>query len=263
MKKRITGTREWAANEKNLFKGCSHQCLYCYAKALGIQWGWTSVDTWPVMRIKPNEKKVSRRMKVEGRIMYPTTHDITPETLDFQIDYVRKFLVAGNEMLLVSKPHIKCVHDICQAFVEWKSQITFRFTIGSSDSEVLRFWEPGAPSFEERLASLKHAFDTGYETSISCEPMLDNDVEKVVNSVYPFVTDTIWIGKMNMAKSRLRMNNAGEEAIAKAETLLQQHDDTRIWEIYNRYKDDEKIRWKDSIKKVVGIDLPATAGLDI
>jgi hypothetical protein len=36
-----------------------------------------------------------------------------------------------------------------------------------------------------------------------------------------------------------------------------------IMELYSRYKDNPQIKLKDSIKKVVGLELPAEQGLDV
>lgn len=36
----------------------------------------------------------------------------------------------------------------------------------------------------------------------------------------------------------------------------------RIWDIYNRLKDDPLVRWKESIKKIVGIPLETESGTD-
>ena len=83
--------------------------------------------------------------------------------------------------------------------------------------------------------------------------MLDNNIADVVEQVLPYVTETVWIGKPNMLKGRLSMNgHDDEETMARAESLLQSLSDQFIWDLYARYKDNSKIRWKDSIKKVVG-----------
>lgn len=78
--------------------------------------------------------------------------------------------MAGNEILFVSKPHLEYILAIYYEFEDYKNNILFRFTIGSVNDETLHFWEPGAASFDERIASLKFAYDTGYQTSISCSP---------------------------------------------------------------------------------------------
>jgi len=137
----------------------------------------------------------------------------------------------------------------------FKDQFIFRFTVGSSNSDTLRFWEPGAPDFEERLASLKYAHWKGYQTSVSCEPMLDDNIQDVVEKVLPYVTETVWIGKPNMLKSRLSINGHNdEETMARADDLLQSMSDQFIWDLYDRYKEEPKIRWKDSISKIINAD---------
>jgi hypothetical protein len=63
--------------------------------------------------------------------------------------------------------------------------------------------DPGAPSREKRMASLKLAYERGFHTSVSIEPMLDNsNIFRHVANLCPFVTDSIWIGKLNNIRSR-------------------------------------------------------------
>jgi len=84
--------------------------------------------------------------------------------------------------------------------------------------------------------------------------MLDTHIDDVVEQVLPYVTETVWIGKPNKLKSRLSMNGHNdEETMARTEELLQSLSDQFIWDLYARYNDNPKIRWKESIKKVIGI----------
>ena len=83
--------------------------------------------------------------------------------------------------------------------------------------------------------------------------MLDDNIQDVVEQVMPYVTETVWIGKPNMLKSRLSMNGHNdEETMAKADDLLQSLSDQFIWYLYGKYKGGPKIRWKESIRKVIG-----------
>ena len=77
---------------------------------------------------------------------------------------VKQLLDNGNDVLIVSKPHLECIQRLCTLPSE---HILFRFTIGAYDDDTLRFWEPGAPPYDERLASLKYAFDAGFKTSVN------------------------------------------------------------------------------------------------
>ena len=176
---------------------------------------------------------------------------------------IQLILDGGHEILIVSKPHPECIAAICNRFKAYKNKILFRFTIGSASNETLKLWEPGAPSFDERLASLKLAHRLGFATSISCEPMLDGNIDAVVQQVLPYVTDSIWLGKMNQVKARLTFNRAPKEVVQAAEVLMQEQSDENIQALYQRFKGNPKIKFKDSIKKVVGIEVPQAIGLDI
>ena len=133
----------------------------------------------------------------------------------------------------------------------YKNQILFRFTICSADDKVLSFWEPGAPNIEDRMKALKHAYMAGYETSVSCEPMLDDRIDKVVDLVKPYVSETIWIGKMNKIDERLKTNGANYETINRAAELKAFQNDEAIISLYEKYKNDPFIKWKDSIQEVL------------
>ncbi|HQO39114.1 MAG TPA: radical SAM protein, partial [Spirochaetota bacterium] len=174
---RATGTREWAAHSRNIYVGCANDCTYCYAKAMAIRFGRKTADSWKAMELQP--AALRKTTKTGGHIMFPTTHDITPAVADTCISYLEKLLCAGNELLIMSKPHYECVVRMCDAFADYKDQILFRFTIGSANDEVLKLWEPGAPSYLERVKALQYAFRVGFNTSVSCEPMLDFEIGKV------------------------------------------------------------------------------------
>jgi DNA repair photolyase len=211
---------------------------------------------WKDEILRPKDLNKNWKLVEGGRVMFPSSHDITPDHLQESIQFLRNILAPGNEVLLVSKPHLECIKAICDEFIECKEKILFRFTIGSANDEVLKFWEPGAPLFDERIESLKYAFDAGYETSISCEPMLDNKIGDVIVSVKPFVTHSVWLGKMNEMKHRLTMNTElTQELKDRANQLYAWQSDDEMKALYEKYKKDPLIRWKSDIKKIVGIPL--------
>ena len=259
----IKGTREWSQSSFNILKGCSHNCFYCYGQCMYKRFKKDDGHEWREerLRIDPLTVKVPKR---SGRIMYPTTHDITPKYLDKHIIIIRRLLEIGNTLLIVSKPHLECIVRLCEEFASYKDRITFRFTIGSIENEVLRFWEPGAPSFDERLKCLQIAHAEGFSTSISIEPMLEGDVDALIAAISPFVTDTIWLGKINRLKSILAINGFKQpEILVRADALIKSQNDDAIKQLYNRYKDNPKIRFKESIKKIVGMELQSKAGMDL
>jgi DNA repair photolyase len=165
-------------------------------------------------------------------------------------------------VLVVSKPHLVCIQRICEEFTQYKDRILFRFTIGAYDNAVLAFWEPGAPTFEERLACLQLAHRSGFRTSVSAEPMLDApNVVNLFHKLAPFVTDSIWIGKLNRARANIW--DRSPEVEAAIQRIEANQADDKIRGIYQALKDEPLVRWKESVKKVIGLKLADEAGLDI
>lgn len=191
----LFGTKEWAPHNFTFMSGCSNDCTYCYAKEMAIRFKRKTPDTWKV------EEPVSMRgrsfSKKQGRIMIPSSHDITPGNLELAVDVITKLLKNGNELLIVTKPHLSCIKRLVDTFMTSRSRVQFRFTIGSVSSETLKLWEPGAAGFQERLASLQYAFEHGYSTTISAEPLLDENIDELYTLLSPYVTGSIWVGKMN------------------------------------------------------------------
>ena len=147
-KKKRTGTKEWAGKSLNLIFGCRHNCRYCYSKA--DRFNKTPKCQWACEQIRFDKltSKVGRSKKL---IMFPSVHDIHPIHLHQNIYFLRKILMSKNNVLIVTKPHLQCIETICKEFEEYKSQILFRFTIGSKNDEVLKFWEPSALHFLKGL----------------------------------------------------------------------------------------------------------------
>lgn len=263
--KPVSGTKEWSASSVNIQRGCSHNCLYCYAAANAFRFGQVEKGEWDqeVLLEKALAKNYGKR---QGTIMFPTTHDITPTNLPHAIAVLKKMLESGNKVLIVSKPHLECVEAMCRELEPYKDQILFRFTIGSASEQLLGLWEPGAPSFRERFESLKHAHAAGFDTSVSMEPLLEpeeEDIEQLIRWLDPFVTDSIWLGKANRLVERIKRNGQWNDVIERLVTaLLASQTDERILRLYGLLRDHPKVKWKESIKAVVGIDRPTEAGLD-
>lgn len=255
----ISGTKEWSVKSVNCVNGCSHACRYCYARwDAAERYGRIAPADWETMRVRPHDVR-KRHKRYDGRVMFPTTHDITPAVLDDCITVIGNLLEARNELLIVSKPHLGCIQEICRTFLKERSRIMFRFSIGAIDDQVLSYWEPGAPPFAERFQALVSAHAWTFATSVSCEPLLDaSDAVKLFRKLEPYVSDSIWFGKMNRIDQRV-IDGTSPEAI---EAIKRGQTDERIREIYEALKDEPKVRWKESYKAVLGIALATEAGAD-
>jgi len=248
-----TGTREWAEHSRNIQLGCENDCRYCYAREMAVRFKRTTAIDWskPVLMNNTALKETPRKLK--GRIMFPTTHDITRNNLSVVCVYLVDWLRKGNEFLIVTKPDLFCIEMLTKVLEPYKDQVTFRFTIGSTDDVTLKFWEPNAPNFESRLNSLVCAYTNGFKTSVACEPYLDATIVSLVERVLPYVTDVVWIGKMNQIKKRVMLDKDNElsEVYMYNVELVQSNHNVKL--LYEHFKNNPKVKWKDSIKKVIGL----------
>lgn len=221
------GTKEWADTNVNCVAGCSHDCKYCYAKRMAIRFKRATAETWKDMIVRPGDVEKTYRKRA-GRIMFPTSHDITPAVMEPCFKVLGKLLAAGNEVLVTTKPHFAVIAALTKQFEDYRDQVQFRFTITSKDDAMLAAWEPGAPGFKERRAALHLAFTRRWKTSISIEPCLDKDPRPLIEAIRPFVSESIWLGVMNYQK----------------DYHVTSHDVAK-WVL--AYKNDPLVRFKDSI----------------
>jgi DNA repair photolyase len=191
-KKKFQGAKEWGT-PRNICKGCSHNCPYCYARAAAHRFGWKDAP-WAEMELVP--EKIQKPVgKAKQRIMFPTSHDITPEIINAACYYLKKLLLAGNEVLIVTKGNRECVARLIEVAKDFKDKVEFRFTITTFDKALAQKYEPGAPSPEERYLAMLDAHIAGFKVSVSIEPWLSNPVV-TVTKVYS-LADSIWVGPMN------------------------------------------------------------------
>ncbi|MFA5364734.1 MAG: DUF5131 family protein [Candidatus Bathyarchaeia archaeon] len=239
----ISGTREWADYNVNCVAGCSNDCRYCYAKMMAKRFGRATEDTWSIMKI--NQTKLNKNYgKKTGRVMFPSSHDITddPEIENMCFSVLSNLLKNGNDVLVTTKPNFSTIKKIISRFKKYQEIMQFRFTITSLDNNLLKFWEPNAPLFQERMDSLKFAFNEGFRTSVSIEPFLDYDPEELVRQVEPYCTESIWIGKMNY----IQRNNLTSLEQEYYEKVRENYTLEHLEEIFLNLKENPKIRFKDS-----------------
>lgn len=250
LKKITSGTREWADYNINVIKGCSNNCRYCYAKLMAKRFHRATEETWKDMIIREDimQKKFN---KYNGRVMFPSSHDIVdiPEIKEACFTVLDKLLIAGNEVLVTTKPSISVTKEVINMFRDYQSQLQFRFTITSKNNNLLSFWEPNAPLYEERIESLILAYKEGFKTSVSVEPFLSSHPQDVIKELAPYVTESIWIGPMNY----IPRNNIAEEDQPMYEAIRKNIEISHLKEIYEDLKNFPKIRFKDSMKIKLGL----------
>lgn len=243
-----TGTREWSDHSCNIGVGCKNDCIYCYAAANALRFGnIKNRDEWCKERIAGGYSKPVK--KLDGVIMFPTTHDITEFYQPYAEQKLFELLNVGNNVLVVSKPDFEIMQRVLSQFMEYKKQLEIRYTIGTTYDDMSRYFEPGASLPEERFRALQWAYSQGFKTSVSIEPMLGSvdEAAKVVDAVTPFTVGKIWIGKMNKPHQRIDKKHHNSVFFERLEMA---QCDTEIIRLARWYRGNEIIEWKDSIKQV-------------
>lgn len=259
---RKTGTREWAAINVNIQTGCEHDCRYCYARWNAVtRYKWCTRQQWCEPKI--DSARVDKDYgRYEGRVMFPSAHDVTMRNANECLVVLRKLLEAGNEVLIVSKPDWNVIQLVMEALKYWQSQVMFRVTIGSCFDNVLKFWEPGAPNFDSRIKSLCCSFLEGWRTSVSCEPYLDCHPAHVValyEQCAPFLSRDpaggMWFGMLRHWNSRVDLAGATEQEInLYVEPLRAAQSDAFVHLLVKELDGKPHVRWKDSIQEVIDKD---------
>ena len=103
----------------------------------------------------------------------------------------------------------------------------------------------------ERLAALRLAYQLGFQTSVSCEPLLESTrAQELFEKVKPYVTETVWFGCMNQIERRVVSGTdpAEIERIGAGQRI------EVIRANYEALKYEPAVRWKDSYRKALGIE---------
>lgn len=98
-----------------------------------------------------------------------------------------------------------------------------------------------------------------YQTSVSCEPMLDGHIQAVIKATKPYVADSIWLGLANRLHHAFAINCPGDrdlKTLAMANRLIWIMTEGFIHSLYRRYRGNTVIKFKDSIKKIIEIPRP-------
>ena len=245
------GTLEWAETNFNIQVGCKNNCLYCYAAHNAARFGRRDRADWAKEEIT-NKANIRSYPHREGVVMFPSTHDFNMDNVHTCSKIARLILQAKNSLLLVTKPDKEAVRLLCHHLSAWKDKILWRFTITSMDSQISKFWEPGASEPQERLDALAIAYHAGFKTSVSAEPLLGGfeEAKEIVEATEDLVTDTIWIGLLN--KPRIRVPHKGQYSIlASIKEIESRQSKAEITRLVNYFTINPKIRWKDSITNLL------------
>lgn len=247
-----TGTKEWAEANCNFQKGCRNDCVYCYAKAMAIRFGTATPGSWKEPVISMPERLPKGKM-----VMLPSSHDIDNRNIDAAIEILGRLLERNNKVLIVTKPRLSTTTSLIRflkspACRGYKDRVMFRLTIGTADDKMLQLFEPEAPTFHERFMALRELYIAKIPAGVSAEPLLGGleTFDDLYLRVRRFLTDQIWVGKMNQPRQRIHVNAPGfDEDLV--DWIIQKQMDEEMLRLHDKYRDDPNVAFKDSIRNLV------------
>lgn len=217
--------REYGDLAINIYTGCNHGCVYCYAR--GMKQRFTSKDCIctfdnpePRRDIVESVKRQIEREQITGKLIhlcfscdpYPADIDTTPTR-----EIIQLIKANGNNVQLLTKASERAERD----FDLLDSGDWFGVTITGDTNPLNEKWreyEPQASAPFSRVVTLLNAHMKGIKTWVSCEPVIDPEGIYGLIERESFV-DLFRIGKMNHHPSGINWAEFG----AKCEQLCKYH----------------------------------------
>ncbi|WP_407421243.1 SPL family radical SAM protein [Methanobrevibacter sp.] len=181
-------------NGMNLYRGCSHGCIYCdsRSKIYGMEHKFEDIE------VKENSLDLLKKeLKKRPKAMIGTGSMTDPYIpLEKNLKYVRKSLelvydygfgftcITKSDLILRDLDLLKKINERSKAVVQ--------MTLTTADEELCRILEPNVCTTERRVEVLKTLDEAGIPTVVWLCPILPyiNDTEDNVNSILDYCIES-------------------------------------------------------------------------
>jgi DNA repair photolyase len=182
---------EYAPLAANIYKSCSHGCLYCYAnKMMKLDKAYFHAENRIRKDAIKNLEKDAAKLRGDDReILFcflgdPYNPDepangITRQAIEIMIRNDLRFTI-------LTKGGARARRDL--DLLEGYFKCSIGQTIVWSKQESASYWEPNAAPLQERFELAQEAHKRGIKTWVSLEPVIDPDQAlEVVRLLHPYV----------------------------------------------------------------------------
>lgn len=214
--------KEYCELAVDIYKNCPHECNYCYAKAKeerkNRKFNFEGVRDNIIEETRlylENHKEIHNKMIFLGFSSdpFPVNYDCSA-TIDM-INLLKEF---GCKIMLCTKSGL--LNSNIKKAISMVDSVGITLTCGD---EMASIYESKSSKPSERIELLKYAYNSGCETWISFEPVLEpNYILNLLESDFMDYIDIVKLGKLNhMELKDLTKNehdfidwkNYGEKAI--------------------------------------------------
>jgi len=195
--------REYSPYAANLYSGCNHGCLYCYAPAISRK---TREEHKNILQrsniIRDFEADCKRMANLQSQVLLCFMSD--PYNSEEKTKKITRWcleIALKNKIPISVLTKSELVTRDIDLFKKFGNNITIGMTITMDNNSDSILWEPEAALPGLRLDTLKTLHESGINTWASFEPVIDIEQSlRMMKSTLPYV-DLYKIGKLNNYKS--------------------------------------------------------------
>lgn len=191
--------REYSPLACNLYSGCEHGCIYCWAPDILHKNKSDFLKAKPRFNILKNlEKDCQKWEGPKEKVLLCFTCD-PYQPIEDQFHLTQKAIYMLNmyefPVQILTKGGLRAIKDF--DLLAKNPANAFSVTLTHDNPDISKQWEPKATSPNERIESLKQAHNMGIKTWVSFEPVIDPEaVYRLIEITHNFV-DLYKVGKMN------------------------------------------------------------------
>jgi DNA repair photolyase len=210
--------KEYSPLAANLYRGCGHGCLYCYApQCLRMSREEFSRDPRPRTGVLKALERDAKRHSAAGPAGGPGP-DPRPILLCFTSDpyqpveekygvtreALKILLPLGLKVRILTKNPGLAIRRDLDILAPYRGQVEFGTTVVFCRGKDREYWEPHAPHSAERLNALRGAHHECIPTWLSLEPVIDpfQTLDILAYACDGDFVDVVKIGKLNHDKKR-------------------------------------------------------------
>ena len=238
----------------NPYVGCSHACIYCYARFMRRFTGHN--EKWgQFIDVKINSEEIFPKQieKYSGKSFFLSSVTDPYNPLEKKYRITRKILkkiIPIQPILCIQTKSALVTRDI--DLLQQFKKCMVGLTITSNTDEVTKILEPGASGFNEKISTLKKLNDNDIDTYVFIGPILPfiTDWKKIIETTKKYVNTfmfenanlhgTIWKDVKNIINSKFPNLSENYEEFYSNRINYWENEEKRIIDFCNS----DKLKYK-------------------
>ncbi|GGI56378.1 PA0069 family radical SAM protein [Winogradskyella haliclonae] len=211
---KVTSPDVGMAYSMNMYQGCEHGCIYCYARNSHEYWGYSAgLDFERRILVKKDAPKLletllkKKSWKAHTIVMSGNTDCYQPAEKQFQLtrQCLEVFLKYKHPVGIITKNSLILRDlDILKVLAKY-NLIGVNISITSLSEETRRILEPRTATIKKRLETVRTLSENGIPVNVMLAPIIPS-----INSheILPMAKKVSELGALSIAHTIVRLNGA-------------------------------------------------------